>query len=136
MGIIITWDNEEHTLLRYYFEAEWSWADLFEGWQYALDMVDGNPHQVDTIVDMTDSKTWLSYSSQSVRQLGQFTAPDQLGLVIVVRANVFVQTLWDMYSRLFPAKAKQLNLRFVSTIDEARQIIADHRGQSNKAGPG
>lgn len=126
MSISTTWDNEARTTLHHSFDGQWTWDDVLKSWMTVYTMIQGSPHTIDAIIDIAGTAGWLAYDARLVKQLGECPVPDNVGLVIVVGANVFVQSLWNIYGQLFPAPAQKLNLRFMSTVDEARGAIADH----------
>ena len=131
MGIQVIWDNEEKTMLRYIFDVRWSWDDFYGAKVEAYSLLDTVHHKVGVIFD-TPAKVVLpshliTHSKSAISKTHANTS-----VVAIVVPNTYARTMLAMVMKLSKKAAE--TLRLVSTLDEARTLVADHLRQLEPSG--
>ena len=52
MPVRVYWEDDSHTLVRYEFEGNWTWDELYPAYYQAIEMEKSVTHRVDVIMDM------------------------------------------------------------------------------------
>ena len=121
MPIEVGWDNDEKTTLRYDYEGNWSWEELYEISNKALEMFNSVPHRVDTIHNHTNS-TYIPRGalSHAQRLLAQY--PENWGISVVVGTNPLLKALMLVFRKVY----RQMGERhfMAATLEQARQLLA------------
>lgn len=129
MAIDVFWDDDAQTTIRYKFGEEWALQDLLAATQAddaLMDMVD---HTVHLIFDMTDTKALPAGLVSSMRAL-ETEISDQLGLIVLVGATTFFESLSNIFYNIFATGKKGLAaFKTATTLDEARQLIAAYEAE-------
>lgn len=126
MGVNVQWANPERTIIYFVFERQWSWDDMQDARAEQHAMLAEVPHLVDVIMDFTESSLLPRNPIAHLRGLSTGRPPNT-GIVILVGANVLIQTVARMYGRLYSGE----HLRFdaVPTREQARTLITVHRSR-------
>lgn len=124
MAITVHWDNEDHTILRYAYQAEWTWADLEDARVNASAMLAEVSHPVDTIIDVRHS-SFLPRDMVMHRQDNQPTLQESSSsrLMVIVGANALVQATAKVVFSLC-GEVCACNIAFRSTLPEAYTCLA------------
>jgi hypothetical protein len=127
MGIRIEWDDDNKIAIRYTAEGRWTWDDFYQATNLSREMMDSVPHeQVDYIVDMSKGG-FLPQNAMS--QLGRVSRSRhaKAGRLVLVGTNAFIKALVNVMAKVNARSAT--NMYVVDTLDEARLVLAAHRGQ-------
>ena len=129
MGITNTWDNEEKTIIHQAYEGVWSWAEFDAAQQESGVMLDSVDHKVGLIIDIEKStipeaKTALAKFSD-IAAVPALTHPNA-GLAVVAGASRLAATLIEAFGKFHKPAAERMAV--VPTLEEAYEIIAEHRG--------
>jgi|FLYN01.1.fsa_nt_gi hypothetical protein len=128
MGIKITWDNDEKTILRYSFDTHWTWDDFYTAKAEAYNQIDTVQHKVGVIFDAPEKITlpanMITHSKSAVSK----THPNTCIVAVVVR-NLYLRTMLSMVMKLSKKAAE--TLRLVSSLDEARALVAEKLREAN-----
>ena len=124
MPLHINWDNDEHTAIRYDYEGKWSWDELYEVTKKASDMFKSVSHKVNVIHNLANSH---SLPSGALSHAHRFSAqnPENWGISVVVGTSSFVSSLIQVFRKVY----RQFGERYfiAPTLEQARQLLADHR---------
>jgi hypothetical protein len=123
MGIKASWDNEDHTILRFNYEGSWTWDDLHNALSQGHAMMRTETHTVDVLIDVSQSRLIPSGALARGKHIDDIK-PDNHGMTAVVGANTFMQGLYDLFRKIY---RKNLNVVYVPTLEEARAKIAEQR---------
>jgi hypothetical protein len=121
MGITITWDNPDKTVIKAVVAAPFTWDELFANWDTTVEMISGAPHTVHVIVLAQMS----GFPPGNVlAQLTRITTtvPHNLGLAIIVTSSHFVAAIDSTLFKLSPRLSRRG--RVVASLDEAYALIA------------
>lgn len=129
MGIKIMWDNDERTIMRYEFEARWSWADLYAASDEGTARLDSVDHRVDVIADLRGTSHLPGDFMQHAGRIAGGTHPHR-GIVVVVGASPVLRGLSNTVGFLYRKATK--DLRFADSLEEARTLIAKEKGQNTR----
>jgi hypothetical protein len=122
MGIKVTWDNADRTIISFDFEGRWDWDELYIASDQATAMLDSTDHTVDFIMDIRETQQIPKDFMSHAERIASGSHPRR-GIMVVVGANGLVRTLGGGLRRLFPDATR--NLVFAADLEEAYEIIAD-----------
>jgi hypothetical protein len=122
MTIQISWDNDAHTILRYQFEAEWHWEDLYKAIGEGLKLADGRHTAIDTIFDASADVrlppgNMLFHSRRLLDVL-----PPQRGFVVILSNQPLLRNVVGIINQVY-----KTNFAIAHNLNEARALIADFR---------
>ena len=129
MSVRAYWVNEEKTVVRYDFEGNWTWDELYPVFQEALAMERSVPHRVDVILDMTRAGRLPANALLHVKNISD-KQPDNIGLTVIVSPNQFVGSLYTIGVRFYAKIAYYF--RVTKTFDEANAVIAAAREEASQ----
>jgi hypothetical protein len=118
------WDNPEKYIVRWIYPEKWTWDDFYEAIQQRDELFSTVSHTVHVIVDVRHS----SFIPSGVMARGRYISTGnrrhpQEGITVIVGANAFIRGLYDVYSKVYTKLVKGIDVFFVTTLDEAYQII-------------
>src|SRR5262249_9020448 len=120
MPIIVKWDNEEKTIIRYFYEGNWTWDDAHQAMLDAVEMTKSVPHVVDAIIDISAIKG-LPLGAITQFRTSRKLKPANRGLLIIISSNLIFNTLPKVAQSLFPQSAA--DYRLAKNEDEAITIL-------------
>lgn len=122
MGIKVTWDNPEKTVLRQNFNGRWEIDELYHCIDKTHKLLSGLDHPVHIIIDLTNSKVPTNVLS-AMRYMDSRVAPNQ-GIVVVVGADDYTETIMDVAKRLAPHAIG--NSYQTTSLEDARRVILEN----------
>ncbi|MBI1281558.1 MAG: hypothetical protein GC179_25755 [Anaerolineaceae bacterium] len=131
MGIVVSWENPEKTILRQKFDGKWTGAEYYASLDEINKLLKEVDYRVHWIGDMTDSVgipalNLLAASGRVVKMVEH-----QFLTVSVVKAHNYFQSLVNVVRRMSPALAERVF--FVNTLDEAYSLLATRFDVTAKA---
>lgn len=135
MGVSTVWMDEEHSILGYTFEANWTWKELHAAIQQADSYMDGVNYPVDFIADTRGVGLIPSDVITNIRQVTVSVPPHRNygGVTVFVGTNILVRNLMNMVGNIYRQLNQYHTFVFVATIEEAHAIIAEHRARRRSA---
>jgi hypothetical protein len=124
MGIKVTWDNEDHSAIRYDYEGKWTWNDLYEAVKECHRLLDSVNYKVDSIIDLEHSSLLPENALSHGQSVVKMSHPNQ-GIMIVVGANALVRSLLDIYKRIYVKNTPPVLV--ARTMAEARETVQRRR---------
>ena len=126
MAVQLYWDDNNPDILILDLGSGWTWDEFHAGVARGVEMMQAASTPVYAI-----SLPGARFPSPT-GILGNFKLviprlPPNLVMVIIVTENYFVETVNRIFFRVSPTAGKMS--RIARTIDEARQIIAEHRAK-------
>lgn len=119
--VVIEWDNDEHTVIRFTLRQRWMWADVRAAKEQINGMMDTVNHKVHLIVS-NELTNWMPGNfNLNVLGIIQNIHPN-LGLVIVVVNNPMFEQLFRLFVTLNGGVPFQFV--FVSSLEKARADLA------------
>ncbi|HEX2620856.1 MAG TPA: hypothetical protein VHL11_11930, partial [Phototrophicaceae bacterium] len=118
------WDDEDHTILIYTYEGNWTLEEYHKAVDLNYDLVNGEPHPVDLILDFTKSGSGATQLLSAARHAERKVAPNQR-LFVSVKIPGFVRAVAEMALKFVPSLREKM--RNASTLEEARMIIKHYR---------
>lgn len=127
MSILVEWDNEARTIIRYTFATEWTVEEFFEAFPKADHMIRAaNTRIIGIIVDdsreIIPPKGAMTAFKQTVR-IGKLP-------IVFVAASMASRSMMEI---LYKSYGGQRPMYYVSTLDEARKILYQHHGAASEA---
>ncbi len=121
MSIDVKWLSPESNIIRLTIDQRWSWSDFFSARQQMYDLMDKSDHQdIDYILDMRNAPTLPENVLSQMRNLGQKHHPKSRHM-IVVGANRFIKTMFDIMQTLTPSRMEHITL--VQTLEDAEATL-------------
>jgi hypothetical protein len=129
------WLNDEHSIIGYIFESNWTWDEMRLAIQQANALMDTAKHPVDFIADTRGVGLIPSDVITNIRQVAILVPPhpNYGGLTVFVGTNKLVRNLMNMASNIYRQLNQYHTFVFVATIEEAYPIIAEHRVRKRSA---
>ncbi len=125
MPIMVQWDDDQHTAVRWDFEGRWTWQEFAEVQDESDALITGVDHTVDVIANMENSST-LPENPLSRYHHALARSPENRGLVVIAGAGTFIQAMAQIFSRVFGQRLQD-EFVFVATVAEARRFLAGRR---------
>jgi hypothetical protein len=125
MGIEVSWDNEERTIIRHTYQGEWTWEEFLAALEKSNTMLDSVNHLVDCIVDMTNSRQILTSSTTSYHKIAAYSQHPNWGVSVLVTKSFLVQTFAGVFTKLYPKFGRKI--LFASSEEEAYARLAERR---------
>ena len=122
MGIAVTWDNPQRTVICFDFRDHWDWDDLYAASDQATAMLDTVNHTVHFIMDLRQANKIPGDLMAHAERIAGGHHPRR-GKMIVVGANRLLRTVGGGLRKLFPDATR--NVVFARDLEEAYEIIAD-----------
>ena len=120
--INVAWDNAEKTVIRLdYYEPISSWEEYQEAVKESYEMAKTVSHTVDFIHNSQNAKMPEGNVIAQIRRAIN-ASPANIASVLMVVSNDFARRVMEVVIRISIRQAK--NFYFVSSVDEARQVIA------------
>lgn len=122
MPIVVQYDNDYKTVIRYEFVGNWTWGDYGQAITEAHRLTDKFPHVVDLILDFSRSDSIPGYAMTNVAtSLGALSR--KFRVTLIVSDSPYIDTLIKVYRRIFTSRDRGIVL--VKSLAEARQILSD-----------
>lgn len=123
MGIIVSWHNDDHTILLEVFEGKWLLEDYYRMVDQAAALLAATPHTVHIVADVSASSLPPSQMVSGMRYALK-KMPANQGLAVFVGPGAFATALIELAKRFSPQTTT--NLFIVTTRAEALALIAQH----------
>ncbi len=134
MGINITWDNPQQTVILVQYQRPWDWSQFSAALGELKNLLDSVHHTVDIIFDIRDAGFPPQGAVQRFKQASELNHPNG-GLLIYVAPNLLAQFVKSIVRIIEAAFGRfEADFLFVSTPEQARDMIAQRRGTQPKAG--
>jgi hypothetical protein len=124
MGIVVTWDDSEHHIIRIDFRNKWTWGEFQDSRRQVRVLTDAVDYPVFFIIDFSEGFPPPPDTLRVVYR-SMIDRPRNASTSVIVSRSAFVETLFGIFSKAFPLLADRLIL--ARTIDEARVILANLR---------
>jgi hypothetical protein len=124
MGVAVSWDDAERTIIRYDFEPSWSVSEFAQAMDAAIAMAALQGRQTDVIINRPGSEIpdgTLPYAQRVMLKL----PPDSV--VVVVEDNVFTRLLISALRDDEDHQAGQVHL--AADLREAHEVISQARAE-------
>lgn len=126
MGIRVSWDNDEKTIVRHSYNGHWTISDFYNCVDDSARLLHSVDHPVDLIIDMGDCAPPPNGILRGYRYADS-KVPDNQRLVIVVQASD-IQRVYDHVADNITVRAGR-NRVSVDTMEEAYDVIAQYQAQ-------
>ena len=120
MGVNVSWDNAEHTILHWDFIDHWDWKEFLAAQQQTIDLMNTVPHTVHVIVDVSRAPGLPAGALGQLHNYRKSESPNA-GRVVIVGMNQLVKAAVTMFLRIFPADWGTVT--FANSVEEARIIV-------------
>lgn len=123
MGITISWDNAEQTVIRWDFEQGWTWDDYREAALETNAMIESVGYTVGLLRNVNNSAPPQGGNVLSQWQRTLVQAPSNMGPLVMVDANTFLNMMSMVFSQVQNRKGKQLLT--APSLEEGRALLAE-----------
>lgn len=125
MGVRISWDDENKTIVRLSFEGEWNWQDYYMAVQQSNMMLESVKYKVDIITDFHRSENLPPQAFVHLRR-ALFNVPPNWGSsVIVTGERPSVSSLMHSFIKMHPRLGKRIAI--VTSLEEAYTLLNTHQ---------
>jgi hypothetical protein len=126
MPIQAVWDNEQHTIIRYVIEGQWTWEDMNAAIATSNAWLDEVDHKIDFIHDMSQSE---GIPNGALTHLKRYIGKEHpnTGRSVVIGpqksvTNSVARGLLDMIQKLYK---RDWGFMFAESLDDARMRLAE-----------
>lgn len=128
MGIKVSWDNDDKSVLRYDMGEFWDWDDFSNIVHDALDMRHGVKHRVDVIINAPDGmRPPLGFPMALIIEHTLFASTAVKGAVVCVGNDHFRNTMTFICRNIADKERIARRVFVTNTMEQARAIIAQQR---------
>ena len=122
MTILVGWDSKDHKTILVTYERSWTWDDFASAKVQIDTFLDSVDYIVNIISDSRQSTGLPRGNALSVVSRSFQSAPDNIGMVVVLGANPFFKSLLQILQTVSLNRAAK-NIRFVKTEEDAYILI-------------
>lgn len=122
--IAVSWDNEEKTIVRWKFDPDWTWADVYNAIECETELIKQVSHIVDTITDMSRMTRTPTSAFAMVKNAMQ-SRHERLGITVLYGSNMYVRMMYQMIAIVYPELLESKRLFMTNTEEEAYDIIRE-----------
>lgn len=122
MGVYVSWDNAEKTILRYTFENDWAWDEYLVCLQKGRQLTRGVRHPVCILNDASNTNVIPTRFVSLVQSVIQFSPPNT-GLAIILTSDRYFKVLYRVLAHVLPQVTAEYHL--VKTEEAAYQHLYD-----------
>jgi hypothetical protein len=120
MPITVEWGNAEQTIIVIRYEGRWDVKDVHAGLDKVFDMLGTVDHTVDSIVDMSQSKSSPTNLLAAAGRVER-KAPNT-GRTVIVNVNTYLKAIADIARYVAPKTVGRTY--FVKSLEEAYQVLS------------
>ncbi len=129
MSINVTWDNTEHTIVRWEFNGAWDWDEFYDAFAQSKALVQSSSDpSVAVICDLRRSaglpEQFMAHYPHVHRDKS-----DNRGMIVVVGSSSFIKAAIRTFNQVFGRWLKD-EIRTAASLEEARALIAQAREQT------
>ena len=121
MAILVGWESEAQKTILVTYERLWTWEDFAASKVQIDTLLNSVDHTVNIISDSRQSSGLPRGNALSVMSRSFQSAPDNIGLVVVLGANPFFKSLLQILQTVSLNRAAK-NIRFVKSEEDARML--------------
>jgi hypothetical protein len=130
MGIEVEWYQGRQDIIRYIYNGQWTWDDLWKAFDKGREMMESvSPKTVHLFIDMSKSSMLPQRPWDQGQKLNSM-APKNEGVRVVIGANTFVRMAQETLLKVYQVGGRAIEshkARMVATLQEAEKVIADYR---------
>jgi hypothetical protein len=128
MMVTVSWYNDERTIMMYVFAGKWTWQEFYVAYDETIDNMDSVDHKVDFIMDMLKSEHIPFGALSQIKRAADRNHPN-MGLAVYVGMNPLLQSIGNVFLKVYPKSAEKYPFDFATSIEEAQSKIAERRSQ-------
>ncbi|MFN8560218.1 MAG: hypothetical protein U0703_00940 [Anaerolineae bacterium] len=129
MPVLISWDDDAKTTLRYQYEGKWTWDEVDTATDEVVALMRVTTHSVSIIHDMTRSPG-LPSGALTGRTAAR-DLPENWDISVVVGSGVITEALLNIFTRVYKKLGEHYKTAS-SPGDEARAIIAAQKAKNDR----
>lgn len=122
MPVTVKWENDEKRVLRIVYLGRWTVEDAYAIRDQIRALIAEVGHEVDSIHDMRQGGFLPPSILTHTREIMSVPVT-QMRLVVLVGSNSFVQTMYNVFSKVYPRLVERNNFRMVQSIEAAHELI-------------
>jgi hypothetical protein len=122
LPVIIDWENEEHTIIRFTLRQRWMWSDVRAAKEQIDSMMSTVDHKVNLIVSNEHTNWMPGNFNQNVLGIIRDIHPN-MGLLIVVSTNALFEQLFRLFVTL--NGGVPFEFVFVQSVDAAHETLLE-----------
>jgi hypothetical protein len=128
VSVEVRWFDENRTALVYDFQGEWTWSEMFVAIDEAVKLLDSVQHHVNIVVDLRGSYCVPPVAPQALARIAYAPTMQHpnTNILIVIGLSGFLQTLYEIFRRLYPHAAQRY--REARTQEELLALLSAFTG--------
>jgi hypothetical protein len=126
MPVTVSWDDQQHTTLRFDYNGNWTWEEWYAAMDEAEATINLHGDAVHFIHNVGDSM-YLPKNAMTNFKQNAIHFHAMVRLTVIVSDNHFIKVMFNTFKRFVRDWASRYH--YVATVGEARQIILDDTGE-------
>lgn len=122
MSIVVYWEDEAQTIIRWDFDEKWSWDDFHEAFRISLVMGENIQHRVDVLANAVKSPNMPMGALAEFKRLDR-QLPAFVKLIVVAGSSPFTRSMIELFGKIYRAQS----WRTATSVDMARDYILTDR---------
>jgi hypothetical protein len=127
MTVTIDWADEAMTSVVYTFNGRWSWDEFYDCWAWLKAAMDSSSGSVSVIMDVRETRHVPPDVFNHIRSILKQLHPNFSRAAAFVGVGSYGALYNSLLRQLDPALVEQYQVFFVSTLEEACQVLDDWR---------
>lgn len=124
--IAVSWYNEEKTIIRWDFDPNWTWPDVYAAIEIENELIDGVDTVVDAIVDMSKMDKTPTSAFEMVKKAMRSRHP-RLGITVLFGDNVHMRMMFRTVVAVHPEVLEKKQWHLSATEADASEIIKQYQ---------
>lgn len=134
MGIQVSWDNQEQSVIRLVYDGFWGWEDFHQSFRDANQLMETSQTPCVLIIDMRASNYLPTGASTHFKVAGQDLTSDNFsGILVFVKADVIIRAMVELLIRQYPQLFGSVNVFYTNSIAEAQNLAREQQVLSARA---
>jgi hypothetical protein len=121
MSVSVTWDNDQHTILRFQFGDYWEWDEFQAAIKESQGLLASVNHIVDVIADLQHSPFVPTETLARLAYVGS-SSPINLGNIVLVGSNSFAKTTLAVFRTFYGTMAQAFEV--AHSVERGRVLLS------------
>lgn len=124
MTITVSWDTDDHRIVRIVFQRGWTWQDLHAAVRQADTMIVSQPHTVHLLVDIHEAGGIPGdFIARAGELFAQGDARSNEGQKVVIGAGRLIRMAYKGFLSVYGSRLTGRPFIFADNLDAARQVL-------------
>src|SRR5688500_17990916 len=100
MGVRVAWDEQQESIMHYYFDLTWTWDDVYNAFDVAHSMIEERGKPIGVILSGPHNTQLPPNMLTHSRKLISSKKSKHTKLIIFVTTNMFIRTMANVLTKI------------------------------------